>query len=147
MSGDLSKADQGHVPFGASLSSLQPSQLYISAPKLAGLRAHIDADPPPELPPIPVIRLLGRLVMTDGHTRALALWLRGDQDVLVAWDTDQLDLAAYRECVGWCLAEGISEPAHLASRVVSAEQYRSLWLDRCAAMHRRLDALREGDPC
>jgi hypothetical protein len=44
--------------------------------------------------------------------------------------------------VRWCERAGIHTIADLAGRVVDAEAYQALWLDRCAQMHGRLAAQR-----
>jgi hypothetical protein len=120
-----------------ALDRLQPSQLYISADKL---RKVLEGADPPE--PVPIVRLGDHLVMTDGHTRAFAAWLRGQTEVSVIWDEDDLDWEAYEICVQWCIQEHIHTIADLDDRVVDGETYQAKWLDRCAAMHRELQASR-----
>jgi hypothetical protein len=127
------------------LTQIQPSQLYISAVKLARVN---DWWQPPcleSLTPIPVVRLVGGnrdcvgdIVATDGHTRAFAAYRAGFTEVPVIWDTDDLDWRAYRICVDWCRAEGIRTVMDLAGRVVGPEDYQRLWLDRCRRMHDEL---------
>jgi hypothetical protein len=126
--------------FDADLSDLQPSQLYISSAKLAEVQRLVGA----KASPLPVRRIGGRVVLTDGHTRALAAWREGRRTVQVHWDDDALDWEAYEICVEWCLEEGIRSVADLATRVVAARQYEELWLDRCRAMHRQLAEQRGG---
>ena len=58
------------------LDELQPTQLYISRDKLAAVQASAHAGSP-DFAPIPVKRLGGRVVCTDGHTRAVAAHLAG----------------------------------------------------------------------
>lgn len=128
------------------VQALQPSQLYISEGKLAlcgewfdGEAAHMDA--------IPVKRLLGRILMTDGHTRAVMAHLAGCASVPCAWDEDELDMAAYAADVALCRAEGVTGIAALAARIVSAKDYEVLWRKRCMdLMNERLYAyLRQGE--
>lgn len=128
--------------FEADLADLQPSQLYISADKLAEVQrgAREGANSQPD--PLPVRELAGRWVLTDGHTRALAAHLSGRRTVPVCRDRDDLDWEAYEICVGWCLEEGIRTIADLEHRVVAAERYEELWLERCRSMHRELAAQR-----
>lgn len=121
--------------FQMGLERLQPSQLYISAEKLRAVRTGTDQ---PE--PIPIRQLGAHLIMTDGHTRAFAAWSSGLDEVPVVWDMDELDWDAYRICVQWCVQEGIHTIAGLQDRVIDAQAYQALWLDRCAAMHRDLAA-------
>ena len=132
--------------FPLSLAEIQPSQLFISTAKLARLLAtwgppHIEA-----LPPVPVKHLDGRIVATDGHTRAFAAYRRGFSEVPVYWDEDDLDWEAYRICVDWCLAEGIRTVTDLEGRLLAPEDYDVLWLGRCRAMHEMLALRRRGVP-
>jgi hypothetical protein len=124
------------------LERLQPSQLYISAAKLRRVRERMDLSSAAELAPLPIARLGQDLVLTDGHTRAYAAWVAGLRRLRVAWDMDELDIEAYELCVQWCVQEGIRTVGDFRGRVVDAEAYRSLWLDRCAEMHRVLAARR-----
>ena len=80
----------------------------------------------------------GELVLTDGHTRALAAHLSGRTHVAAYIDQDELDLEAYQVCVGWCREAGVHTIADLASRIMTAEEYQRLWYDKCQEMHRRL---------
>ena len=115
------------------LEEVQPSQLYISQAKLAQVRAA-----PGLLEPLPVSRLAGRVVLTDGHTRALAAWQAGRSTIEVYWDQDELDWEAYEICVAWCDEAGIRTVADLAGRVVPPAEYEVLWLERCSRMQRAL---------
>jgi hypothetical protein len=124
------------------LDRLQPSQLYISAAKLQRVQEQLHVSGPEALVPLPVVRLAEDLVLTDGHTRAFALWRAGSWRVCAAWDTDPLDTQAYEICVEWCVQEGIRTIRDLRDRVVDPGTYQTLWLDRCAAMHRVLAARR-----
>ena len=81
--------------------------------------------------PLPVKKLASKIVLTDGHTRAFAAFLRGETSLWVYWDDDPLDWAAYEVCVDWCLAAGIHSVAGLQSRIISTEAYDELWLERC----------------
>ncbi len=154
-------ADVGHVllvgsPFGkrfprytagpsmspgpVAIDDLQPSQLYISRQKLLAVDAAYSPDRPREA--LPVWRWGAMNVLTDGHTRALAAWLRGERQLKVYRDRDELDWEAYRICVGWCLEEGIRSVSDLRDRIIPAERYEELWLGRCRRLHHRLAGMR-----
>ena len=123
------------------LAQLQPSQLYISTVKLAYVQAHW----PPRiemLEPIPIKSLNGRVIYTDGHTRAFAAYRQGFAEIPVVWDEDELDWEAYQICVEWCLAEGIRTIADLEGRVIAPEPYEVLWHDRCRVMQETLEQTR-----
>lgn len=121
-----------------ALRSLQPSQLYISREKLNNVQSRYDWANPAGILPIPIKKLDGLQVMTDGHTRAFAAYLAGLQAVPTFSDPDDLDWDAYRICVGWCQDEKIYSVADLAERVVSPQDYERLWYDRCRKMQSEL---------
>jgi hypothetical protein len=131
-------------PFTARLSGIQPSQLYINSSRLSRVHESIRRGDPVLREPLPVWRHAGRLVLTDGHTRALAAHLLDHETVEVRLDTDDLDWEAYAICVDWCAAEGVFSIADLAKRVVTAEDFERLWLARCRAMNRELEIKRKG---
>ena len=116
-------------PFVHLLLDLQPSQLYINADKLTAVQHRFALNHTIE--PLPVKKLASKIVLTDGHTRAFAAFLRGETSLWVYWDDDPLDWAAYEVCVDWCLAAGIHSVAGLQSRIISTEAYDELWLERC----------------
>ena len=128
---------------------LMPSQLYISEDKLGAVRTWFDgerlADSLARMDPIPVKPLAGRLLMTDGHTRAAAAFLAGADVLPCVWETDELDWAAYAADIDLCESEGITSVAALSRRIVSGADYRVLWEDRCDALYgeRPYQVLRE----
>lgn len=133
------------------LAALQPSQLLVSAAKLRRVLGWWEADDPdpepiPYLDPVDDVGLdpslicpgggdPDRVVLADGHTRALAAVLTGAESLPVVRDPDreELSTALYRECVGWCVEAGVREPADLVGRVVSESRFRAEWVDRCRA--------------
>ena len=124
------------------IDDLMPSQLYISDLKLRKNRQWLN-DHKKNYDPIPIIQIDEKIVMTDGHTRALILGQMGLDEVNVKWDEDELDLDAYKICLDWCLCDGILSVRDLDDRIVSAQEYQSLWIDRCQEMHKKLKACRE----
>lgn len=116
--------------FYLPINQLTPSQLYISAEKLRGVRTWFDGTLE-KIEPIPVKKLAGRLLMTDGHTRAAAAFLAGLDTLPCVWDTDDMDWAAYAADINLCAEEGITSIETLAGRIVSAEDYDVLWRGRC----------------
>jgi len=122
------------------LAHLQPSQLYISEAKLAYVLAQWQPPTLEVLEPIPIKRLNGRVIYTDGHTRAFAAHRSGFTEIQVVWDEDELDWEAYQICVDWCRDVSIRTIADMEGRVIPPEQYEALWHDRCQAMQ---DALAE----
>lgn len=124
------------------LSEIQPSQLYISTDKLKSIRTWLGSGNLECYEPLPVKQLQGKVIYTDGHTRALALYQMGVEEVSVYWDKDDLDWEAYQVCVDWCEAEGITDISHLVDRIVTGEEYELLWHQRCREMQARLAKIR-----
>jgi GNAT superfamily N-acetyltransferase len=124
--------------FTARLDSLQPSQLWISREKLDIVLAGRESLAQADVAPLPVKQLCDSLMLTDGHTRAVAAALSGLESIGVYWETDDLDWEAYEECVKWCRDEGIRSVVDLVPRIVSAEDYRRLWHDCCDQLHLEL---------
>lgn len=121
------------------LDKIQPSQLYISQAKLKSVLDLIEKKGFDAPPPIPVIKLRGLIVYTDGHTRAMAACLSGLEKVPVYWDEDELDLQAYEICVDWCLDEGIKSISDLKGRIIPHSDYEILWYERCKKMQEALE--------
>ncbi len=124
------------------IDRIQPSQLYISAAKLKAVMREIETNGVENLRPVPIKRLDGELVATDGHTRLFALYLMGKIEVPIEWETEDLDWEAYRICVRWCKDEGIHTAADFVGRVVCDTEYQVVWLDRCRVMQESLEQQR-----
>ena len=120
------------------LAQLHPSQLYISAEKLAAVRKWFDPNDLTSFEPLPVKRKGDILYLTDGHTRAAAAYLAGLKSVPVYDETDDLDWQAYGICLQWCRDEGVDTIEKLSRRIVSKEDYDVLWHQRCDRMHQEL---------
>ncbi len=130
--------------FIMGLDGIQPTQLYISSEKLARVMGILGRSPPFEYEPIPVKELNGRIVYSDGHTRAFALHRLGAKEIVCCWENEPLDWDEYEVCVGWCLAEGIKTIADLEGRIIEPDAYQRLWLDRCGKMHEEIELKRTG---
>ena len=126
-------------PFFVPIDQLTQSQLYISTEKLEAVRAWFDSDNLTEslarMDPIPLKRMAGRLLMLDGHTRAAAAYLAGAEALPCAWEPDEWDWAAYAADIDLCASEGITSVAALSRRIVSGEDYRVLWNERCDRLY------------
>ena len=124
--------------FRMNLEDIQPSQLYISRKKLDRILEAFDKDEVHKIPPVPIKKLDGEMISTDGHTRALVWHMKGHSDILCEWEDTEMDWEEYRICVEWCKEVGISGIPALRDRIISAEDYKILWLGRCWTMHQEL---------
>ena len=98
------------------------------------VRDWFNPDNADDFDPIPIKKFNGNILMTDGHTRAVAAHLAGWDSVPVYWDEDELDMRAYAMDVKWCDEEGIRSPVDLADRIVPHKDYERLWRKRCMEM-------------
>jgi hypothetical protein len=121
------------VPRTVPIEEPQPSQLYLNGRKLALATEWFDFGKP-NYDPIPVVRLDGKLVLTDGHTRAFLASVAGAERLRVRRDRDDLPLDVYRECVAWCESGGITTVADLHGRAVDADTFEAEWVQRCRAV-------------
>ena len=119
------------MSFDMRIDEIQPSQLYISAQKLDQVLQWFAPVSVNEYGPLPVKELNGRIIFTDGHTRAYAAYRMGLQTVRVHWDEDDLDWDLYQTCVDRCDEAGIKSVKDLETRIVSQEEYEILWIKRC----------------
>ncbi len=128
--------------FMLPIDRLTPSQLYISEKKLDGIRTWFDgnrlSDSIGKTEPIPLKRMAGRLLMLDGHTRAVAAYLAGARELPCIWEPDEWDWAAYAADIDLCASEGILSVEALSRRIVPEEAYKVLWDDRCDALYGEL---------
>ncbi len=119
------------------ISELSPSQLYISKVKLRRVQELIDSGE--DLPPVPVKQMDGHMMMTDGHTRAVAQYLRGESTIEIEWEDEDLDWDEYEVCLRWCNEEGVLGVAELAERIIPHDEYEVLWLGRCQRMRKDMN--------
>lgn len=117
--------------FELRLLDLRPSQLYVSSCKLRSVDYAFCCGGASMLEPLPVVKIDGQWVLTEGHTRSLALYLKGYQTVKVFQDPDKIDLEMYQTCLSWCQNEGILSVADLAPRLVDHKTFEALWIQRC----------------
>lgn len=120
------------------LEQLQPSQLYISRAKLETVEYALTCGGLLALEPVTVLPWGQRLLMTEGHTRTLALCLRGYDKIPVRWDPEPVDLDMYGLCVAWCIQQGIHQVRDLLRQVVDHEHFENLWLSRCQKVYEQL---------
>ncbi|KGN00965.1 hypothetical protein Z969_08915 [Clostridium novyi A str. 4570] len=125
--------------FEMKLLDVQPSQLFISKTKLENVLKWLNVDSINKCDPIPVKNLNGKVIFTDGHTRAFAMYKMGIENIKVYWDEDELDWRVYEICVDWCTKDGIKSISHLDQRVISNDEYEILWYERCRKMQRGLE--------
>lgn len=121
-----------------NLNDIQPSQLYINSQKLKNVLKWFTPNDYESYDALPIKNLNGKIIFTDGHTRAYATYIKGFKTIKVCWDDDELSWNSYEICVDWCIANGINSIEDLKGRVIEPSEYKILWLDRCRNMHNQL---------
>ncbi len=124
--------------FKMKIDSIQPSQLYISKRKLAKINRTFDPANTTSLGVIPVKKLGEDIIFTDGHTRAVAAYLAGYQEIIVEWEDEDLSWEMYEICVQWCKDDKIFSVKDLAKRIISHKDYKLLWYKRCEIMQKEI---------
>lgn len=126
---------------------IQPSQFYISQEKLDAVEAWFAPDRLSAFEPIPIKRLDGELVCTDGHTRCVAALRHGVRFIPFVWDEDELDWEMYRRCVAACKERNVFSAQDLLSRIISAAEYEVKWNHWCDIMQAQVEHERKQSLC
>ncbi|HME52554.1 MAG TPA: hypothetical protein VKM55_10075 [Candidatus Lokiarchaeia archaeon] len=81
----------------------------------------------------------GKIVYTDGHTRAFIAWKRGLESIDAVWDDDDLDETTYETCLEWSESEEIYTIADLKNRIIDDATYQVEWIACCQAIDSNRD--------
>ncbi len=118
--------------FMLGVDELQPSQFYINLDKLKAIERQMAEQGADAFDPIPVRRVLGRICMTDGHTRAFLFYHLGFKEVKVELETYDLDWDEYEIYVSQCIDCGIKQIKDL--KIINNVDYQKYWLEYCKAI-------------
>ena len=125
-----------------NLRDIQPSQFYISEEKIRAILLWFNKDDLSNFEPIPLKKLNGRIIFTDGHTRAWVAHTAGLETVPFVWDEDDLDWEAYQMCVDACIEQNVRTVADFEGRILSSNEYRQKWAGWCDRLHETLEQRR-----
>lgn len=125
------------------LLDIQPSQFYVSEEKIRTIKSWFDKDDLSNFAPIPIKELNGRIIFTDGHTRAWVAYTAGLETVPLIWDEDDLDWEAYQRCVDACVDRGVYTVADFKERILSDQLYNEKWNSWCDRLHEALEQSRK----
>lgn len=117
--------------FSLCLLELQPSQLYISYEKLRSINYTFSCGGTTIIEAPSVTQIDGKWVITEGHTRCLALYLKGLKQIKVQQECNTLDIEMYRICLDWCTEANITDISDLKQRVISHREFEIKWIQRC----------------
>jgi len=115
------------------ISDVRPTQLYISREKLAGVLEWFDVDTV-EYEPLPAFEHDGSWYLSDGHTRAFAAYLAGEDTLWIRRDgeaREEYDFELYLQCIEWCEDTGVDSVADFRGRILEPETFRERWIERC----------------
>lgn len=118
---------------------IQPSQFYVSEEKIRAIKLWFNKDDLSNFEPIPVKELNGRIIFTDGHTRAWVAYTAGLEKIPFMWDEDELDWETYQICVNACLERGVHTVADFKKRILSDSVYKEKWNGWCDHLHELLE--------
>lgn len=116
------------------LKDLRPNNWFINSEKLDKVREAWLNDQQNILPPVLISRIDGILALIDGHSRAFAAFENGQNEITA--DIRELDdiegsRALYEHIHRQGPGQGIRTIANLASRIVSPQKHRLLWINYC----------------
>jgi hypothetical protein len=129
-------------PFLMKLSEIRPSQLYINSSKISAIKKQYSSLLK-SVPPVSLKKLGGKIFYTDGHTRALAVFLKGLKEISVVWEDEELDWELYEVCLKWCEEEGMNTIGDLQNSIIDNDNYQLFWLDRCKRLEKQMESSRK----
>lgn len=121
------------------LKDLQPSQFYISKDKIEAILKWFKPNDLSNFNPIPIKLLNGKLVMTDGHTRAVVAIMHGLDKVPIVLESDDLSWDMYEKCVEECIKRDIKSPYDLLNQIVDKATYHEKWDKWCDNMQKEFE--------
>lgn len=120
------------------LADLQPSQFYLSQEKINNVKKWFKAEDLSNFEPLPIKMLNGKIILTDGHTRAWVAYRAGLASVPLVWESEELDWEAYQKCVDACEEHGVNSVSDFSDRILSKEDYVVQWNGWCNNLHKLL---------
>lgn len=127
------------------LLDIQPSQFYLSQEKIDRIKEWFDPNDLSNFEPIPIKYLNGKIIFTDGHTRAWVAYEAGLTEVPFVWDEDDLDWELYQKCVEACLERDVHTVIDFTDSVLSSEDYVIKWDYWCDELQEKHAYLK--NPC
>lgn len=127
------------------LLDIQPSQFYLSEKKIHNIKSWFNKADLSNFEPIPIKELNGRIIFTDGHTRAWVAYTQGLETVPLVWDEDDLDWEAYQMCVDACAERRVYTVADFEGRILSELSYKEKWNGWCDRLHESLEQSRKNN--
>ncbi len=119
------------------LLDLGLSQIYLNSTKIELIEEWLRLDDMSIFQPLSVHDYgNGRYTIVDGHSRAFVAYKKGIKTVPIIYDRSELvagDIALqlYNADIEWCNRFQIEKISDLENRIITREEYRRLWIERC----------------
>lgn len=120
-----------------AITELGLSQIYLNKEKLLNIEKWFNPDDLSNFHPLPVHDFgNGRLTLTDGHSRAFIAYKYGLDKIPVLYDTDDMIISKtgqllYKNDIIWCERFHLNDISDLETRIITNEEYQTLWIGRC----------------
>lgn len=116
---------------------IQPSQFYISEKKVEDINKWFNPNDLSNFDAIPIKELNGKLIFTDGHTRAYVAYKAGIKNIPLYWEDEELGWDIYQVCVDECNKRDVYSIKDLDNKVLNQNDYKKLWNEWCDELHRK----------
>lgn len=114
---------------------IQPSQFYISEKKIEDINKWFNPNDLSNFEAIPVKELNGKIIFTDGHTRAYVAYKAGIKNIPLYLENEELSWDVYQICVDECNIRGVFSIKDLDNKVLNQNDYKTLWNEWCDDLH------------
>ncbi|OPJ60567.1 hypothetical protein [Clostridium oryzae] len=114
--------------FKILIKDIVPEQLTVEEDKYNKAMEWIDK---PEDVVVCCVKIDDKIVSIDGHSRLVAASEKGFEYVYGFLEPGDTDIEFFKECLSWCEEAGVKSIADLSKRIVSVEEHKRLWVDRC----------------
>lgn len=121
--------DQNISVSSIMLSDVIPEQLTVDCEKYKVADSWIKK---PEDIVITCIDFDGKKVCIDGYSRLMVAYNRGYDSVYMHLD-EEYNKDFIENCLKWCREGEVNTIADLADRIVSPEEHKTIWIDKCQA--------------
>jgi len=117
---------------------IQPSQFHLSKKKIAEVKKWFNPKDLSNFEPLPIKELNGKIIFTDGHTRAFVAYSAGLKHIPLIFDDDDLDWVMYERCIDACVEKNIITVSDLAEHIVDEHNYDLKWNKWCDIMQKQV---------
>ncbi len=113
------------------IDQLQPTQIYLSdlvVSKVSLSMADLSA-------PVKVADYKGRYILLTGHARCFILLALGISEIEIEVVEKEFPLEAYELCADEAIKAGVTTINDLEDKIVSGDDFKRLWVERCKSIH------------